>query len=405
MSGPPSPAVRFVLDLGLALQRYGVAAHRLEDAMTGVAERLGLRAQFFSTPTAFFATFEHEDGPPHTELLRAESGEIDLAKLARLDRLATDVAEGRVSTQQGRQVIREVLASKRRADRTLTLLGFTVVSGAAAPFFGGGLAESLTAATIGLASGGLAVLLGRTTVGTRAYELIAAFVATVIAQAAARATQNVAPDIATLAGLIVLVPGLTLTTALSEVATRNLVSGASRLTAAALVFLQITFGVALGRRLDVQLFDGPPPIVHVTPLPSWMLPLALGLAAVSLVVLFRASRPLAPAVIAAAIVSFLGARFGTQLLGSELGGAVGALLVGVAANAYARAANRPAVVMLVPGLILLVPGSLGFRSLGLMLREDAVAGIAMGFSTLLAAISIVAGLLMANLLVSPRRAL
>lgn len=397
-------AIRFVLELGQALQRLGAPAHRLEESMVGAAARLGLDAQIFSTPTSVIAAF---GAPPEqsTNLLRVDSGDIDIGKMAAVDHLAQGVVEGRISPARGREILRRLLAGRRPYDRALIVLGFGLVSGAAARFFGGGWPELSVSAGIGLVTGGLALALGRTAVGMRAYELLAAFLASTIAMQAARLTGGVSPEIATLAGLIVLVPGLTLTTALSELATRNLVSGSARLTAAVIVFLQIIFGVALGLRVDAALFgplaSSPPAALSAT----WTELVALAVAGFGLVLLFRAPLRLAPWVVGAAALSFGGARLGAQWLGPELGVAVGAFVVGVAGNAFARYRRRPALVLIVPGILLLVPGSLGFRSLNLLLRNEPLTGIATGFSTLLAGMSIVAGLLMANLLVSPRRAL
>ena len=56
----PSPdAAAFILRLGKALHRSGYAAHRLEAILERAAVRLGLDAQFFSTPTSIFASFVH----------------------------------------------------------------------------------------------------------------------------------------------------------------------------------------------------------------------------------------------------------------------------------------------------------------------------------------------------------
>ena len=54
---------------------------------------------------------------------------------------------------------------------------------------------------------------------------------------------------ATLAGLIVLIPGFMLTIAIRELSTRHLASGTARLAGAGITFLGIIFGVALGNRL------------------------------------------------------------------------------------------------------------------------------------------------------------
>ena len=63
-------------------------------------------------------------------------------------------------------------------------------------------------------------------------------------------------SIATLAGLIVLVPGLTVTTAITELATSHLTAGTTRMAGAFMTFIAIGFGVALGYRIAAML--GPP---------------------------------------------------------------------------------------------------------------------------------------------------
>jgi uncharacterized membrane protein YjjB (DUF3815 family) len=62
-------------------------------------------------------------------------------------------------------------------------------------------------------------------------------------------------------------------------------------------------------------------------------------------------------------------------------------------------------VPLTPAVLLLVPGSVGFRGISSLLRQDTLSGIETTFSMFVVAVSIVAGLLMANAALSPRRAL
>ena len=51
-AGPADASIRFLLRLGRALHAYGYSADQLERALTASAARLGLEAQFFSTPTS-----------------------------------------------------------------------------------------------------------------------------------------------------------------------------------------------------------------------------------------------------------------------------------------------------------------------------------------------------------------
>ena len=212
-----------------------------------------------------------------------------------------------------------------------------------------------------------------------------------------------------LAGLIVLIPGLTLTLAVTELATRNLVAGTARLMGALATFVSIGFGVAVGQHLlhhvVPELSDVRTGSVSVASLPDWTLPFSLGIVAFPLAVLFRARACDVAAIMGSAFVAFYGARFGAWALGPETGVCIAAILVGVASNLYARVTGNPAAVPMLPGILLLVPGTLGFESVRSFVAKDALAGVATAFQMIFIAISIVAGLLIANASTPSRRPL
>ena len=400
---PAGPVVAFILRLGQALHQYGTPAHRLEDQLHQVSERLGVAARFFSTPTSIFASF----GPPEalqTGLIRVEPGEMDLERLTLLDGLAQEVIHGKISPEQGAARVETILQAPQRYGRALTLLCWMLAAGAAARLFGGGLREIGVAGLSSFAIGVLDQLSARSPRAARVLEPVAALLASALAVTAASILGPLSVQVATLSGLIVLLPGLGLTVAINELASRHLISGASRLTAAALVFLQLIFGVALGQRL-AEVLPMPPMAPPAAPLPFWTVVVALGVVALAVNVLFRARPADIVWIVAASALAFGGARLGARGLGAELGAFVGALLLGMASNAAARLRNRPSVVTIVPGMMLLVPGSLGFRSLESLLARDVVAGVGTAFSMLLVAVAIAAGLLFANALVPSRRVL
>ena len=92
-----------------------------------------------------------------------------------------------------------------------------------------------------------------------------------------------------LAGIIVLVPGLSFTVALIELTTRHLMSGTARLAGAGTVFLTLAFGVATGRGLVALAWERAP-TVEVDPLPEWASYVALPVAAWAFSVLLKARR-------------------------------------------------------------------------------------------------------------------
>ncbi len=396
-------AETLILSLAQALHAYGTPAHRLEEAMSLLARRLGLTGQFFATPTALFAALGSGD-EQRTRLLRVEPGQVDLEKLSRLDRVLTRALAGELGPRQAIRHIHRVVAAAPRYGRLATTLAFALASATAAYFLGGGWPEIGAGGAVGLGVGLMTLLIDRIPASRRLYEILAATLAAALATSIAALSGQLAAPIATLAGLIILLPGLNLTIAMSELATRHLVSGASRMAGVSLVFLTLGFGTALGRHLGT-LVAGPAPIVIPQPPPWPTVLVALPLAALSFVVLFQARPREFGWITLVGAAAIGGGRLGVAWLGADLGPFLGALVVGLASNLLARYRDRPTALTQLPALILLVPGSLGLRSISALLASDTLAGVQSLFGVALVAVSLVAGLLMANVLLPPRRVL
>lgn len=398
MSTPPAadPAaderVPFVLELASALHEAGHATHRLEEGLDATAGRLGIRGQYFVTPTSIFASFGAGTAQ-QTFMIRTAPKPPDLGRLARVTAIAQAVVRGAMSLAEGRARLARV------ADRPPpTAPGLVVANGlaaaAAARFLGGGLPEVGMAILAGVATGLLAVASRRLPNVARVYELAAAFFCGFAMAAAGATIGGFSVSLATLAGLIVLIPGLTLTTAIAELATSHLTAGTTRMAGAFMTFIGIGFGVALGARVATMV-AGAAPIVSPDPLPAIANWPALGASAVAFTILLRADWSDFGWILAAGILAFVATRAGSLLLGPELGVFVGALAVGLGSNLFNRRTERPAAITLVPGLLTLVPGSVGFRSISALLDSQVVAGIDTAFSMVFTAVSLVAGLLTA----------
>jgi len=398
-------AEAFVARLAQELHRYGSPSYRLEEAMYLVARKLGLRGEFFCTPTAIFTSFQpaRNNESPHTVLLRLEPGEVNLEKLSLLDSILLRLLHGRLDVVKADREIAQAAAQDVRYGGLLTVLAFAGSSAATARFFGGGLLESAAAAIIGLGIGLLAQFVESRPATGRIFEALAAAIAAFTAAAAATYA-DASFLIVTVSALIVLMPGLTLTTAVAELSMRHLASGSARLSGALLVFMSMAVGFALGSRCGVLAF-GTLPQHFPLPQPAWSEIFALILSASSLMVLFRASPRDIPLFLAAATLALFGSRIGANLLGAQLGALTGAVVVGVAGNLFARWRDRPSALIQLPGLMVLVPGSLGFRSVAALLEENTLAGVQSAFTVVLVAISLAMGLLIASAIVPPRRLL
>ncbi len=409
-AAPPTgreAAIRLVLRLGQALHRYGTPAFRLEEALGSTSAALGVPGDFFATPTAIFASFHAEHSGPgrtfglETSLVRAEPGEINLTKQAHLDELIGELSSARLGVEEGARRVEEILAAPRAWRGPLYVLAHGLASGAAAHFLGGGLREIFAATFLGGCVGALDSLGRRVRSVRRVLEPLAAGVVAFLAAGLAHAF-GVSQGVAVLAGVVVLLPGFTLTVGVNELATRHLVSGVSRLASAALLFVVIGVGVLAGGRAGAMVF-GHPLVLASIPSPAWLGWAALLLAPLAAGMLFQAPLREAGWVLLTGLLALEGTRMGAAHFGPALGAFAGALGVGLLGNAYARFAGRPAATLLVPGVLMLVPGAVGFRSFQALLHQDSTSGIQIAFQAILVAVSLVTGLLVANELLPPRK--
>ncbi len=384
------------------LHVHGTPAHRLERVMVTVAKSLGVEASFLYTPTSVFASFGKIPNE-ETHLLRTSSCELDLGKLVEFDELMESVESGALDVVSALAKLDEIDGAPPRWNSWWRALAFGLVSAGAARFFDGGLPELTLSFLLGPLLLVLARILPSRHPDSGLFEPIAAFAAASIALLVARYAFELDDRVVILSTLIILIPGLSMTTAMTELATRHLVSGVARFAGAAVVFLTILLGVALAWRLGT----GPnvDAAYSITPLPDWTLWAAVAATPLAFGIILEARAREFGIIAIASVTGFVASRAAAQGLGTDLSPFIGALVVGVIANLYARLANRPALIPLTPGILMLVPGSLGYRSLTSFLNREALEGMEWAFQTGLVGVSLVGGTLAAGLLLPPRRIL
>jgi len=403
--------IRFLTELARRLHLAGVSASRLEGAVRSVANAIGARCEIWSTPTGILlslsdATLEH--GTQETRMLRLEPGEIQLGALAKLDAIAEQVVKGTMPLQDAWGAMHALDSPSTVRQQLATVAAFGLAAASVAGLLRTGWIDVAVAGSIGLLIGWVALLTQTRPHLGAAFEALAAIIATTLATAFAHFVAPLTLQTVIVAALIVLMPGLSLTTAVSELASQQLVTGTARFAGAMTVLLKLTFGSVAASQL--MLAAGWTPLAG-TPesLPRQVEIVATIAAALSFAVLFRAQRRDVLLVMGSAILGYVLTRVGSTWFGSVASGTFAgavffsSLTMAALANVYGRVWNRPSALVRVPGIMLLVPGSVGFRALAFVMEKD----YTLGFDTLVAVLSallaLVAGLLFGSLLVPPRR--
>jgi uncharacterized membrane protein YjjP (DUF1212 family) len=401
--------IGFIVELSRRLHEYGTTAPRLEDVINLISARLGLACNVLSTPTSIVMSFSDpargDDLAEITQVVRVPPGEVNLKRLCRVDEIADRVIAGKLGLGEGRRLLREV---GQRPPSTLAdlagVLSFGISSGAIAAILHTGLAEALVAALNGLLIGAISLAPRRWPSFGAALEAAAAFRCTLVAIAIAHWIAPLSLRPVVLASLIVLLPGMTLTTAVRELSSQHLISGTARMMGAVTTLLKLIFGTAAALQL-CALFGIVPPPAESVPLPGWVEWCALLAAAVSFAVLFKSPLRFYPVVIAAPLLGYAFTQIDAAHVPPAFGTFVGSVVIGAASNLFARIMHRPGALVRETGIILLVPGSVGFRSLSYVLDRDVLLGIDTAVTMVALLTAIVAGLLFGDLLIPPRRKL
>lgn len=394
---------RFILRVAELLHAHGTPTHRGEALVVRLGETLRVPLQVSFSPTDLLLSFGDEP-EVRTVVRRVLPGTAQLGRLATTTEVLDDVFAGRIGLDRARRRLESIARQRPAFGPRVVVLAVAFTAASAALLLGGGPREMVVAGLLGGLVGVLEHLLRSSPRTALLAEASCALFVGFTSYALAGSWFPHADGVVALATLIVIVPGLTFTTALVELATGHWAAGTARVAGAFGTFLQLAVGVALGRTLAASCVAGIPKVVlEIDPLGPMGAVFATGVAALSFALIFQARPKDWPWIVLTSMFTSLAHTLSVEFIGPRLGAFGGALVLGLLSNAYASGGRRPALVLLTPGILLLVPGSVGYRSLDLFMAHDVLAGLETGVEMLIIASSIVAGLLVAGSILPPRR--
>lgn len=398
---------RFILKLGKMLHKYGSPSFRLETYLNEIAEYLGVHASFISTPTSLSIVLwsdRHEDEYNHAA--RMQPGELDMNSLSLTDELANQLLAGEISLVEADKRLNQIDATPSPYNKGLTALGFCMSTSAFAMLMGAGWPEIICSGILGLIVYGWTLWATRSKRVNLMLEPVASFTVGLAACAI-----NFYLDIGfniwliILSSLIILVPGLSLTMGLAELSSRNLVSGTARIMDATMQLFKLYFGAFIGISLGYQLF-GQQELAMADTLPFWVNWLGVLMLSIGLVAIFRTRMKHVPWAITSTFIAYAASTFSSVYLENGLGAFVGAFSLGVFANVFSRIANAPSTIVAMHGLIVLVPGSKTYIGLNSFISgQDFIKADHIGQETFIILMSLLAGLIFANVVMPTRKTL
>ncbi|GAA1854853.1 threonine/serine exporter ThrE family protein [Microlunatus capsulatus] len=377
---------RLLVALAAAMVATGQPVSDIEDEVVEVAGRLGFPdAQVAAGPTG--VTVCVGSGEPST--YESVKGSLRLDQAAEVRTIRYQLVEGSLSIEQGISALLALSARPSRYPVWLANLGWVGIATGIALILQPGRANVAFAVLGGAVVVGLFRLSQRFRLISTLLPTLAAFVLACLVFAAVDAGLLEGPLRTLLPPLAVLLPGALIVTAMSELATGDMVAGTARLAFGAVQLLLFTLGIVAAARL----FSIPQEALtnlRVDELGWWAAPLGLVLITLGIGVLESPPLRLLPFIALTLVLAFAAQSLGQALSGPVLGSFAGALAASLGASAVEAVKPRlPRLVVFLPSFWLLVPGSLGLLSTTqLAVDPDGSAEAALGVLGVVTAIAL-----------------
>lgn len=395
---------RFIIKLGTSLHAYGAPAHRLENLLEEVTAALDIEGTFLVTPTTMHFLFREKNADDeYSHIERVQPNLLDLNRLAHTHKLVDAVLAKRLNITQAYTQLEQIKTIPDPYPRWLVLLAWAVLSASFALVCGAKLNELMMAGLAGCFAYELAVLAERSKRLEEMLEPLSALLIAFLSSGIAALGLNFNLPLVILAGVIAYIPGLVMTIGLRELAARHILSGTARIMDAGMMVFKLYFGAVFGLAL-AALWWTTPQVPLQPALDNWLNYLAVLGLSISLLIIFKISWQDAPWGLASGLIAYASTSLGAKFFEPSLAGLIGALVVGIYANAYSVLKNRPTSIVLLPGIVLLVPGSKMYIGLNnFVTGESIIANTVNGAQVFLAFMAIVAGLMFANMVLPPKR--
>ena len=348
-------------ELGAALLAASQATSDVEETLDRLArqyDRADLRV--FVLPTIVMVE-DPRRASSQTSLFAADGTALRLDQVDAVERLVRQASQSTPSPQDVVARLSAIRSAPPRFGPVLTVFGYTLLTVG----FGLVLNPTLTALPVyvllGVVVGSIVLIGARVATLSLILPVLTAFSVTLLISVLVRPLVHddvlrlVAPS------LVSFLPGLTLTIAAVELTSGQMMAGASRLVSGIARLGLLAFGVYAGISLAGE---PPPPTTAPVQLGAWAPWAGIVLVALGYYLYSAAPRRSLLWILYALVVAYSAQLLGDALVGAEMSGLVGALIVIPAVMLAGRLAASPSTaVMLTCAYWLLVPGAMGFIGL------------------------------------------
>jgi len=399
----PPGLFEFLAKLGRALTASGVSVITVGSILREIATAYGVSSEIMSFPNMLLIKLGQDEIAPITATtVNRELMAIKLSQISEVYEVAHQAQRAAISPEEGIQRLAQIFSERPRFGPVGMFVGYLLFA------LGLGMLLQLTPQELLLSEvfGGLVAILIIFSQNKPQFSLILPVVAAALVSAlftfGARQGLTVGSLIVVLPALAWFLPGATLTTGMFELASGNIISGASRTIYGIAVLFLLLFGVLIGVQLGGLPSEG---FMISRPLNAlgWWAPYVGALVfGVGLFLFMSIRQKDIPWVLLTLYIALIGQQVGGFLIGGYFGAFFGSLLMTISGTLIGRSPHRtPEFVAILPAFWILVPGSLAFISLVTLVGQNYLTAIANIVLVVMTLIAISLGLLVGATIIEP----
>ena len=236
--------IRLVCTAAQLVLENGGEVYRVEETALRMAKGFGLS----DVSVAAFPTSIFVDACGRTRIRRISRRGNNLTRLALVNDVSRRVERGEMNADEAERALEQIAAEHSVRQKTM-VFAYALAAASFALMFGGGLTEFAAAFAIGLLVQAVQPLFAGMAMGALLGSFTGGLLTAVLAQLAALAVPQLSVNAAIIGGIMPLLSGLLMTTAVRDTMYGDLVSGVVRAVEALLIAAAVALGVYAGLKL------------------------------------------------------------------------------------------------------------------------------------------------------------
>ncbi len=234
-----------ILDIGEEMVVCGAEVNRVEDSVYRMCEAYGAdRINVFIITSNLQVTLESPDGRIITQIRCIVRYDVNFDRLDYLNDLSRYVCHNRPDTDELQERLEGVM-NRKRQPKVLKFIGAVMVASGFTVFFGGGVADAVSAGLMGILIVFMERIMSSREKNQLVYNFVVSFIGGLLAISLVRIGFGDNADRIMMGGIMLLIPGIAMTNSVRDMLTGDIASGTLRLVDALLVAASIACGFAL----------------------------------------------------------------------------------------------------------------------------------------------------------------